>query len=1852
MKKDRRPTSAISSQRIVEIDPFDEDETEKRFLHSKPACFIIFGKPGSGKTTVAKMLSRIWKCQLVNGPSSINQAIELQTEFGKQAEEVLKRGEAIPEELSLKILEDRLKSAEVSHYGYILDDFPCTSEEYMSIDNQFEFIKRLPLKPDFIINLKIPDSDLMMRRRGFRIDPLTNEVYTEEQYTPVEPPPEEKGEEEDEDDLDNGEDADENDENETSEDENEEFSDLDGDAEELNPDLLERLMQRTDDFEDNMEHSIRGYKELLLRKAEDFMANHERQKLIDIDANLPKKAVCKALLQKLESFGVPRAAVPLRLQGGEDQEEIPEDTETDDLLRTLAATETIAPGYRWRRSRWGRLCPVALYEGNIVQGSPQFAVSFLDKLYVMSSADALDKFFTNPRPYLLSPQPRSPCKLCILGPPLSGKTTLAKRIAEKYNAKIFDVDEMMRPKIKQQYESMLNDVKQEALEKAITRVSAILQQEKMAAEQARNEEQEESDKENEGENEEGAEKEDGDREKEEGAEKEDGENEEGAKEGGEEVKDGDEEKGEEDDGVKEDGKEDGAGDGKEDGAGDGKEDEEGDGKEDDGGDEKDKQSDEEKQDGEGEKSSSRKSSRKPSEEVVVDENHPQVAKIVEEALEEAKKREVNISPDEYIEGLEAAIHDYYREMQEKHPLGPIAGGWILDNFPHTRDQFNVMVERGIIPDNLICLKDNSDGMEVLLKRWYRLKQQEERLKKNLPVEQEQSPLEDKMPPKSAATDAQKSAITNFDKNWVSLQGVVRSINNIEPALVDAELTQDQIEAETVASLEAQFQYRGWEYTGMDQDEEEEDQAAVEEEGLNDDDEEEEDEDDVFSRDKRKPFGDTRHYCPVALKENSVLWPGQAECAAKYREKVFYFSSPDARMKFLENPTDYLADKQPLKPPSLRLLILGAKGSGKTLVGRELAKKFGVFHISFKDRLQELIIAKTKKRIGPDYPEDNEEEDEATEGEAEKPTEENAAKSTADQPKKQDEDEKPSGEEDEEEVEFTDIEKNIKDNIMEGEPLSSDTLDNMLPAWWNEEPYKSTGFILEGFPRTTEEVRFLSESGFYPDCVINLATEENDVIKRLMPPLLDKWKMKRDKRLAKKKLQTEIKLKLKEEEKQRRKEEKLKEIAARKAERLFGRQDSADSDADSDEMQEDDEDEEEEDIDEIIEAEMAEEEEDEDEGEEEETEEDATERIRMELAERFDEEMEKLSSVQEVLDEYMIPRVDIEAGRKANIVQFVVEKNLKPVVENRDSLFDRCQTIHSALAKQIIAQGYKQYSRFGKWCPVQLSEGDVLPPFETAHNPLHPVIYRQHVYFFSSEERQQSFMLSPFKYIHQPSPKPTIPIRLAIVGPPKSGKTTLAKRFAEEYGIVRMSAGEALRNITENQTKTQLAQRILEFLKSGETVPDELVVQAIDVSLLSAQCQMRGYILDGFPVVSSQLDSLTEKFLIPYKVIELDVANNEVMKRAEVDRQSPLRTLPLHDSTLITTMKLASYQREIGPIKTWYQQQHRNWVNINGGNSKWKVWNRALNETKLIVKKVQVYLDRTTQDKAASISELCVTPSQLSARLGIFGHYCPVSFVDKGELVDCAPDTSQKFAAEFRGHYYKLAGEIELGIFLENPERYTPPDVDRRLPPDALLPKKLTAADVKEMFPAKMELAGYCPVTYLDGSLRYESLLPGEADIVVQYKEKLYLLASECNRDKFMRLPEKYSSLKLPHKLPPKRDALSLTGLPMLGYMEQTMEVAVRRAANAAGSLKPKYPFLSAKQSALIYMAYHLKANNPKSSDYVRRKYKKKLDQFEACCELIEYLGKNMTRRYKDPEDRPLDFDHKMTKFMSLKQIKS
>ncbi|OWK01422.1 hypothetical protein Celaphus_00018872, partial [Cervus elaphus hippelaphus] len=249
---------------------------------------------------------------------------------------------------------------------------------------------------------------------------------------------------------------------------------------------------------------------------------------------------------------------------------------------------------------------------------------------------------------------------------------------------------------------------------------------------------------------------------------------------------------------------------------------------------------------------------------------------------------------------------------------------------------------------------------------------------------------------------------------------------------------------------------------------------------------------------------------------------------------------------------------------------------------------------------------------------------------------------------------------------------------------------------------------------------------------------------------------------------------------------------------------------------------------------------------------------------------------------------------------------------------------------------------------------------------------------------------------------------------------------------------------------------------------------------------------------------------------------------------------------------------------------------------------------------------------------------LISRLGEFGQFCPVSLAESYELVDCSLNDSLEFAAEFRGHYYKMSSLEKLNKFLDNPELYVPPLAPHPLPPTDMIPKRLTLSELKSRFPRCAELQ--------------------------EYRDRIYICESKEKLQKFLRSPHKYWNQKLPYKLPPLKEPMYLTSLPLPGYLEQGIATALIKAMNAAGCLKPKFPFLSVQRSALLYIALHLKAFNPNSSEYTRKKYKKKMEQFVERCELITYLGAKMTKKYKEPQFRAIDFDHKLQTFLSLRNI--
>lgn len=69
--------------------------------------------------------------------------------------------------------------------------------------------------------------------------------------------------------------------------------------------------------------------------------------------------------------------------------------------------------------------------------------------------------------------------------------------------------------------------------------------------------------------------------------------------------------------------------------------------------------------------------------------------------------------------------------------------------------------------------------------------------------------------------------------------------------------------------------------------------------------------------------------------------------------------------------------------------------------------------------------------------------------------------------------------------------------------------------------------------------------------------------------------------------------------------------------------------------------------------------------------------------------------------------------------------------------------------------------------------------------------------------------------------------------------SVARVFAREYGLARLSIGDAIRMVLNNQAKTKLANQVQKHLNQGLTVPDELAIQCLEVAVMSLVCSTRG-----------------------------------------------------------------------------------------------------------------------------------------------------------------------------------------------------------------------------------------------------------------------------------------------------------------------------------------------------------------------------------------------------------------------------
>ena len=120
---------------------------------------IMLGAPGTGKGTVAGILSEKLDIPQVSTGDIFRKNIKEQTELGKLANEYISKGNLVPDEVTIDIVKDRLKQDDVQK-GIILDGFPRTVKQAEALD---EILKQEGKEVDIVINLETPEEEIIER---------------------------------------------------------------------------------------------------------------------------------------------------------------------------------------------------------------------------------------------------------------------------------------------------------------------------------------------------------------------------------------------------------------------------------------------------------------------------------------------------------------------------------------------------------------------------------------------------------------------------------------------------------------------------------------------------------------------------------------------------------------------------------------------------------------------------------------------------------------------------------------------------------------------------------------------------------------------------------------------------------------------------------------------------------------------------------------------------------------------------------------------------------------------------------------------------------------------------------------------------------------------------------------------------------------------------------------------------------------------------------------------------------------------------------------------------------------------------------------------------------------------------------------------------------------------------------------------------------------------------------------------------------------------------------------------------------------------------------------------------------
>jgi adenylate kinase len=130
---------------------------------------ILLGPPGAGKGTQANFIRAKYGIPQISTGDMLRAAVQAGTALGRAAKEVMDAGHLVSDDVILALVTERLRAPDCVR-GYLFDGFPRTIP-------QAEAMKRAQVSIDYVLEIDVPDGEIIARMSGRRVHPASGRSY-------------------------------------------------------------------------------------------------------------------------------------------------------------------------------------------------------------------------------------------------------------------------------------------------------------------------------------------------------------------------------------------------------------------------------------------------------------------------------------------------------------------------------------------------------------------------------------------------------------------------------------------------------------------------------------------------------------------------------------------------------------------------------------------------------------------------------------------------------------------------------------------------------------------------------------------------------------------------------------------------------------------------------------------------------------------------------------------------------------------------------------------------------------------------------------------------------------------------------------------------------------------------------------------------------------------------------------------------------------------------------------------------------------------------------------------------------------------------------------------------------------------------------------------------------------------------------------------------------------------------------------------------------------------------------------------------------------------------------------------